>query len=206
MQPVLNPQLYDDLKAEIIQRMGNRSDLATRVDQWAMDAFTELTQAPKASFRELDAVYTPLVTAGTSQIDTPADFWFILSMRDIWRKLDQVHWQVIDRSYRTSGIPTRYARYQDHIELDPIPNQDIQYTIRYRKRLPKLTEGLIVPLEREWHELLITLSVAKGLSALQRFEEASGHRQMVDADMLSRQDLLTLEEDNYESTIGVRFR
>jgi hypothetical protein len=202
----MNPQLYDDLKTEIIQRMGNRTDLDSRVDQWAMDAFTELTQAPKASFRELDAVYTPLVKTGTSQIDTPADFWFILSMRDQWRKLDQVHWQVIDRTYRSQGIPSRYARYQDHIELDPIPNQDIQYTIRYRKRLPKLHAGLTIPLEREWHELLITLTVAKGLSALQRYEESAGHRQMIDADMLSRQDTQNLEEDNYEGTIGVRFR
>jgi hypothetical protein len=202
----MNPQLYDDLKAEIIQRMGNRTDLESRVDQWAMDAFTELTQAPKASFRELDAIYTPVVKAGTTQIPVPGDFWFILSMRDKWRKLDQVHWQVIDRSYRTQGVPTRYARYQDHLELDPIPNIDVPYTIRYRKRLPKLQKGLTIPLEREWHELLITLTVAKGLSALQRYEESAGHRQMIDADMLSRQDNLTLEEDNYESTIGVRFK
>jgi len=206
MNPVVNPQLYDDLKAEIIQRLGNRQDLTDRVDQWAMDAFTELTQAPKASFRELDALYQPTVTSGTSKITVPADFWFILSMRDVWRKLDQIHWQVIDRTYRATGIPTRYARFQDQIELDPIPNQDIEYRIRYRKRLPKLAEGMIVPLEREWHELLVTLTVAKGLSALQRYEESAGHRQMVDADMLSRQDLLTLEEDNYESTIGIRFK
>ena|SRR5215467_10948491 len=206
MNPTMNPQLYDDLKAEIIQRMGNRSDLSERVDQWAMDAFTELTQAPKASFRELDAIYKPLVKSGSASIPVPADFWFILSMRDIWRKLDQVHWQVIDRTYRAQGVPTRYARYQDNIELDPVPNQDIQYTIRYRKRLPPLTPGLIIPLEREWHELLVTLTVAKGLAALQRFEEGMGYGQAVDADVLSRQDLLTLEEDNYESTIGVRFK
>ena len=103
-------------------------------------------------------------------------------------------------------MPTRYARYQDRIELDPTPDREVTYTVRYRKRLPKLVEGLIIPLEREWHELLIDLTVSKGLSALQRFEEAAGAKQMIDASLLGRQDNLTLEEDNYESTIGVRFK
>jgi len=202
----MNPQTYDQLKSEITQRMGNRQDLSTRIDQWAMDAFTELTQAPQASFRELDAIYEPIAKTGQSKIPIPADFWFILSLRDNTRKYDQVHWQVLDRVYRTTGLPTRYARYQDWIELDPIPSQDIPLIMRYRRRLPKLAAGMEIPLEREWHEMLITLTVARGLSALQRFEEAAGHRQMVDADLGSRSDNALLEDDNYESTIGVRFR
>jgi|SRR5215472_1137711 len=202
----MNPQTYDDLKAEIIQRMGNRTDLSSRIDQWAMDAFTELTQAPKASFRELDALYNFTVVAGESRIEVPADFWFVLSLRDPTRKLDQVHWQVLDRTYRTTGRAVRYARYQDYLELDPVPDQDVAMIMRYRRRLPQLASGMQVPLEREWHELLITLTVARGLSALQRFEESAGHRQSVDGDLASRDDNPGLEEDNYESTIGVRFR
>ena len=202
----MNPQTYDDLKTEITQRMGNRQDLSTRIDQWAMDAFTELTQAPKASFRELDALYNVTAKQGISFIEVPGDFWFILSLRDDTRKFDQVHWQVLDRIQRTIGIPVRYARYQDHLELDPIPSQDWPITMRYRRRLPKLMSGVEIPLEREWHELLITLTIAKGLSALQRFEEAGAHRQMVDTDLSMRQDNPGLEDDNYESTIGVRFK
>jgi len=95
----MNLQTYDDLKAEIIKRLGNRQDLSTRIDQWAMDAFTELTQAPKASFRELDALYEFTAQATVPRVVVPADFWFILSLRDLTRKLDQVHWQVIDRTY-----------------------------------------------------------------------------------------------------------
>ena len=171
-----------------------------------MDAFTELTQAPKASFRELDALYEVTLHPDQRNITVPADFWFILSIRDKWRKFEQVHWQVIDRVYRSHGIPVRYARYKDYIEFDPIPDRRHELQVRYRRRLPPLAPGLIIPLEREWHELLITLTVAKGLSSLQRFEESAGYRQMIDADMLSRQDNLMLEEDNYESTIGVRFK
>ena len=202
----MNPQTYDDIKAEVIARMGSREDLSTRADQWIMDAFTELTQAPKASFRELDALYTVTVLANTPKIPVPADFWFILSLRDATRKLDQVHWQVLDRTYRTQGIPTRFARYQDNIELDPIPNSNVDLIMRYRRRLPKLIEGMMIPLEREWHELLITLTLAKGLAALQRFEEAVPYKSAVDFEVASRNDNPLLEDDGYETTIGVRFK
>lgn len=202
----MNFQTYDDIKSEVIKRLGNRQDLSTRVDQWTMDAFTELTQAPKASFRELDALYEFTVPANAPRSGVPADFWFILSLRDRTRKLDQVHWQVLDRTYRTLGIPTRYARYQDNIEFDPIPAEDTPLVMRYRRRLPELISGLPIPLEREWHEILVTLTVAKGLEALQRFEEAIPYKGAVDAALGQRQDNPLLEDDNYESTIGVRFR
>lgn len=202
----MNFQTYDDIKNEVIKRLGNRKDLDARVDQWSMDAFTELTQAPKASFRELDALYEFTAKAGEARANTPADFWFILSLRDRTRKLDQVHWQVLDRTYRTIGIPTRFARYQDNLELDPIPAEDTPLVMRYRRRLPKLEPGLVIPLEREWHELLVTLAVAKGLSALQRFEEALPFKVSVDQEMSSRLDNPLLEDDGYETTIGVRFK
>jgi len=202
----MNPQTYDQLKSEITQRMGNRQDLSTRIDQWAMDAFTELTQAPKATFRELDAIYDVIAKQGEQRIAVPGDFWFILSLRDEQRKLDQVHWQVLDRVQRTIGIPVRYARYQDFLELDPIPSQDWALTMRYRRRLPKLQAGMAIPLEREWHEMLITLTIARGLAALQRFEEGGMTKQLAAADLGDRMDNPLLEDDNYESTIGVRFK
>jgi hypothetical protein len=202
----MNPQTYDDVKAEVIARMGNRQDLDERADQWIMDAFTELTQAPKASFRELDAMYDCVALQGKAVLETPADFWFILSLRDLTRKLDQVHWQVLDRTYRTIGLPTRFARYQDHLELDPIPSADTKLIMRYRRRLPKLVPGLVIPLEREWHELLITLSVAKGITALQRFEEGAGYKGSVDIEIAGRTDAILIDDDGYETTIGVRFK
>jgi hypothetical protein len=76
--------------------------------------------------------------------------------------------------------------------------------MRYRRRLPKLVAGMAIPLEREWHEMLIALTVAKGLGALQRFEEAAGNQQTVEASIASRMDTPLLEDDNYETTIGVR--
>lgn len=202
----MNPQTYDDIKAEVIKRLGNRQDLGSRVDQWANDAFTELTQAPKASFRELDALYEVVAKQGVPRLELPADFWFVLSLRDPTRKLDQVHWQVLDRIYRTVGLPTRYARYQNHIELDPVPAEDTALTMRYRRRLPKLQAGMSLPLEREWHEMLLTLTVSKGLEGLQRWEEAGLNKTMIEQSIGARMDNPTLEDDNYESTIGVRFR
>jgi hypothetical protein len=201
----MNPQTYDDIKTEVIKRLGNRQDLSTRADQWINDAFTELTQAPKASFRELDALYDVVAKQGVPRLEVPGDFWFILSLRDPTRKLDQVHWQVLDKIYRTVGIATRFARYQDHLELDPIPAQDTAMVMRYRRRLPTLKAGLEIPLEREWHEILVTLTVAKGLEALQRFEEAAGYKGVMEQSIASRMDNPLLEDDGYETTIGVRF-
>jgi hypothetical protein len=202
----MNPVLFDDLKTEVIQRLGNRSDLQTRTDTWINDAFTELAQSPKASFRELDAILEFTLPMGQQFMQVPADFWFILSLRMVDRKLDQVHWQVLDRIYRTQGMPTRYARYQERIEFDPYPDQDYNMIMRYRRRLPKLIAGMVIPIEREWHELLTTLTVSKGLEALQRFEEAGNYEALLTQDMSGRQDNPLLEDDNYETTIAVRFR
>lgn len=201
----MNPQTYDEIKTEVIKRLGNRQDLSDRVDQWAMDALTELTQAPKATFRELDALYEIVAPQGGPSLATPADFWFCLSLRDAERKIEQVHWQVLDKVYRTTGQPTRFARYQDKLELDPIPDREYRYTMRYRRRLPKLVPSMPLPIEREWHELLVTLTVSKGLEALQRFEEAAGVKQGIEMSVATRQDNPMLEDDGYESTIGVRF-
>lgn len=202
----MNPVLYDDLKAEVILRLGNRTDLSERVDMWINDAFTDLAQAPKASFRELDAILEFILYRNQQFLAVPADFWFILSLRMRDRKLDQVHWQVLDRIYRTHGMPVRYARYQDRVEFDPYPDRDYNMIMRYRRRLPKLVAGMIIPIEREWHELLVTLTVSKGLEALQRFEEAAGYNQAIDQDLNFRQDNPLLEDDNYETGIAVRFR
>jgi hypothetical protein len=202
----MNVQTYDDIKIEVIKRLGNRQDLSSRVDQWANDAFAELTQAPKASFRELDALYEVVAQKGLPRLLVPGDFWFLLSLRDPTRRLDQVHWQVLDKIYRTIGTATRFARYQDHLELDPIPVEDTPMTMRYRRRLPILKAGMGIPLEREWHELLVTLTVAKGLEALQRFEEAVPYKGAVDAALSNRQDNPLLEDDGFETTIGVRYR
>jgi hypothetical protein len=202
----MNPQSYDDLKTEIIKRLGNRQDLSTRADQWINDAFTDLAQSPKATFRELDALWDFTVVAGQSNLDMPGDFWFVLSLRMIDRKLDQVHWQVLDRTYRTQGMPTRYARYQNRLEFDPVPDKSYDMTMRYRRRLPNLVSGMQIPIEREWHEILVQLTVAKGLEGLQRFEEAAMYNQAIGGSLSSKLDNPLLEDDNYESTIGVRFR
>lgn len=202
----MNPQTYDDIKAEVTKRLGNRSDLSTRIDQWAMDAFTELTQAPKASFRELDAMYEFVAQPNVFRIELPGDFWFILSLRIPQRRLDQVHWQVLDQVYRTLGQPVRFARYQNHIELDPMPDAEYPMSMRYRRRLPTLTAGMTLPIEREWHEILVTLTVSKGLEALQRFEESSMEKQVIDGALSARMDNPLLEDDGFETTIGVRFR
>jgi hypothetical protein len=202
----MNPQTYDDLKAEIIKRLGNRQDISTRVDQWMTDAMTELTQAPKASFRELDALYEFVAQPNVFRLELPGDFWFILSLRTPERRLDQVHWQVLDQVYRTLGQPARFARYQNHIELDPMPDREYPMSMRYRRRLPNMIPGTPIPIEREWHEILITITVSKGLEALQRFEEASMEKQVIEATMATRMDNPMLEDDGFETTVGVRFR
>jgi hypothetical protein len=103
-------------------------------------------------------------------------------------------------------MPTRYARYQNGLEFDPVPDQNYDMTMRYRRRLPTLITGMPIPIEREWHELLIQLTVAKGLEALQRYEESTAYQQTIGGVLSTKLDNPALEDDNYETTIGVRFR
>ena len=210
---------FETIQNEVIARLGNRTDIGARTAIWINDAMYELAHNPRYSFRELDTTSAFLTTAGQQMyaldILLGASYWFTLSVTHIdtngvMRVLDQVHIDAIDRQQTLTtetGIPSEYALFGFDLFLYPTPNvTGDAIRVRNRVRLDILSAGQTFPLGREWEEPVTVLAVAKGLEALQRFEEAAGYRgQVLEPLMGTRQSHLELEEPQYETTIGVSF-
>lgn len=201
---------FDAVKTEVVARLGNRTDIASRADVWINDAMYELLMNPRHSFHELDVLHENIFTTQPSirTYDIVADigftdFWFVLDIRDRDnnRKLDQVHWQVLDRLARVNGISTRFVHYGSTIEFDPIPLTAVTMDIRYRRRPSTVGAGQDFPVSREWEEVLTVMAMIKGYEALQRPEDATNQRALLEQILGMRRDVPNLEDDNYETTI-----
>lgn len=198
---------FDALKTEVKARLGNRTDIDARLAVWINDALFELLMNPKASYPELDETSTITTVIGTHLYTMPDNFWFLLNLRDEEdeRVLTHIHWQVLDRTARTVGTATRYARYGNTISLEPTPDDVRDLTLRYRIRVPEVATGDLFPIGRDWEEAITILAQVKGLEALQRMEEAGIQRQIFESILAQRLDVPTLEDASFETTIGVRF-
>lgn len=197
---------FDAIKSEVSARLGNRTNIDSRLQVWINDAYFELLLNPRASFFELDKQATTQTIDTLRSYNLPTDLWFILDVRDFTNsvKLRRGHWQTFDKRSPSSGTPRRYARFGNTIELDPTPNVAVDLIIRYRMRPTELSSSVALVTPREWDEVITTLSVAKGFEALQQFEEAAKQRQLLEALLNIRLDVPKLEDIDSETTIGVR--
>lgn len=198
---------YDSIVTEVTARLGNRTDIATRVGRWINYAYFELLLNPTYSFFELDKSTTFSTVASTRSYDivTPnPDLWFILIMRDATnqRRVRRASWKTFDESTITTGQPTRYARFGTSVELDPTPDAVYSILMRYRRRPIDLVSGSNMDgLGTEWEEPIVTLASVKGFEALKLSEDAASQRTLLVSMLQSRQDVPMLEDDDAEFTI-----
>lgn len=200
----------NQLLSEITYRLGNRSDLTPRTVIWLNDAYYELLLSPRFTFYAIDRSASLAAPTGQYiyQISTNfPDLWFILDIRNenYQIKLKRKDPSEFDRSWKIQGIPTRYTRFQDQIELDPIPDVDYQLTVRYRMRPPELVSGGDTLLDREWHEPLTAMAVQKGWEALEQWDKANQTKQLVEAQFARRFDAFQMDDADSEATIGVDY-
>jgi hypothetical protein len=102
-------------------------------------------------------------------------------------------------------MPVRYTRFDDQIELDPIPDMDYPMTTRYRTRPPELVAGGNHLLTREWDEVLTTMAVQKGWEALEQWDKANAQKQIVEIQLARRFDAFQMDDIDSEATIGVEY-
>jgi hypothetical protein len=200
----------NQLLTELTYRLGNRSDLSPRTLIWLNDAYYELLLSPRFTFFEIDRSAGLLAPAGQYifQVSTNfPDLWFILDIRnEMYQiKLRRKDPSEFDRAWRTTGIPARYTRFQDQIEIDPTPDVDYQLTLRYRMRPPELQQGSDTILQREWDEPLLTMAVQKGWEALEQWDKASSQKQMLETQLARRFDAFQMDDADSEATIGVEY-
>jgi hypothetical protein len=121
----------------------------------------------------------------------------------IEKKLKKFDVTEMDRVSRSVGLPFRYGRFADQIELDPTPDREYDMTIRWRIRPPELINGGEHLLTREWDEPLLTLAVQKGWESLEQWEKSKAQKVLSDAQLARRQDVGDMETIDHEITIGV---
>lgn len=201
---------FDALKSEVVARLGNRTDINSRVERWINHAFFELLLNPRFSFFELDTLTTFSTVAAQASYDLTViapTLWIILSLRDNTneRHLARSHHQVIDRMTTTPGQPARYYRFAQTVVFDPVPDNVFQMQLRYRIRPGDQASGSnFAGLGTEWEEPLVVLSTVKGFEALDQRDKATQQRQLLEAIMPTRQDVPTLEDADAEVTIAPR--
>ena len=195
---------------EVTWRVGNRTDIQPRTLIWLNDAYFELLLSPLFTFNQLDR--------STSWVTVPAQrvyqlstqlpgYWFIMNIRNdtIEQKLKKFDVTEMDRVSRTTGLPYRYGRFADQIELDPTPDREYTMTTRWRFRPPELVNGGDHLLTREWDEVLITKAAQKGWESLEQWEKAKAQKVLADAALGRRQDVSDMETVDHEITIGVAY-
>lgn len=198
------------LLTELTYRLGNRSDIQPRSIIWLNDAYYELLLSPRFTFFALDRS-APLAAPKGQRIYQVSlnfpDLWFILDIRneDYQIKLRRKDPSEFDRTWRVEGIPVRYTRFQDQLELDPIPDMDYSLTLRYRIRPPELQAGGDTVLDREWQEPLTCMAVQKGWEALEQWDKATQQKQLVETQFARRFDAFQMDDADSEATIGVEY-
>lgn len=197
---------FDTIQTEVLARLGNRTDITSRLPVWINDAYYEILMAPRFAFYELDKQATAVTTTSLRAYTLPTDLWFILSVRDTTnnRKIRRSHWNIYDKRAATEGIPSTYARFGSTIELDPTPDGAYTLIIRYRYRPSELSSGVSPIVGREWDELLTVLSVIKGFEALEQPEKAVMYRGLFEKLASDRQSLAELEDMDAEFGIAPR--
>jgi hypothetical protein len=197
-------QGFDALQTEVIARLGNRTDIASRSTRWLNYAFFELVMNPRFSFHELDTSTTFVTVAAERNYTLPTDIWFILSLRDNTnsRKLKMTHWSEFDRITYTTGQPVRYAHFSNYVELDPTPDAAYTIQVRYRFRPSDEASGTaFVNLGTEWEEVIVNMATMKGFEALDQRAKAGELRQLIEIQLSTRQDAFQLDDMDSETTI-----
>lgn len=199
---------FDEIRAEVRRRIGNRTDVEDRLGTWVNDAYFDLLMEPEYVFHELDKKIILITNPNQREysLDPYTDLWFILGIRDNTneREVNKVHWKTFDRRAHVESWPTRYARFDNMLELDPTPDGAYELQIRYRRRVNELTQGTSPEIPREWHSMLTHIAVVKAYEALEQFEKAAAQRQLLVPMEDLRKDLVELEDEDQESAFRVR--
>lgn len=196
---------FGNVYGEVINRLGNRSDITSRAKQWVNQAHFSIGTSYK--FYELEVKATSSTSASVRSYSLPTDLRVILSLRDTSnnRKLNLGDWRTFDKLNQVTGKPSRYIRFGSTFELDPTPDAIYNLSLRYLKRLASLlndSDDFILP--DEWIEAIILRACWIGSTSLQMFESANIFKSEYELYIMERKpDYMDSSFDN-ESGVGIR--
>jgi len=185
--------LIGDLVNEVLLRVENRTNDASRAAIWLRDALLEISGSPdyRDDFAELEELgppftltakiqeYSETLLAPIGDIVSVVDdilIWVDFPFNTVRRKLDVSHYQKTDRFVPIFSLPTEWYRHSTNIGFNPVPDKAYQVQWRMVKQHPindtTLTQTTIL-LPRDWNEVLIWNAVYRGFNELMEYEKAA---------------------------------
>lgn len=209
---------FNDIFAEVKERLGGRTNIDTRLARWINDAYYDLLMAPQFTFDELIVggnVTTAISSRAYNLYDAGyTDFWYMKNVRNFTTNqvIDQkdikaASQEIIDFPVGTVfvGQPRFYLMRTGGekfiLYLYPAPDAVYVIAFNYMKRPPELSVGTSTVLPREWDEPIILLSTVKGYEALEQPDKAKKNLDLYNISVRTREERWKLEQDDREPTI-----
>jgi hypothetical protein len=202
--PILSPAgiqfQISDLAIGVIRKVENRIGDVNTAYIWIRDALLEIAGNTdyRDEFSELE-ILGPLfnLTGSTtpslsvqeydeSNIIPTGDINMATLDILIWRdppknsvrqKLDPSHYQEVDKSQVSPGVPTKWYRFGGSIGFQSTPDKNYQIQARVLRQHPIADAALqttVILLPRDWNEILEWAAAERGFMEMQEFEKASG--------------------------------
>lgn len=134
---------YQTLKSTLTSYL-HRSDLEDMIPTFVTMAESRVNRDVKLIEMEVRATTT--VSSGTNRIPLPDDFQELYNIqvngddgKTVMEQLSLVQMDVIYQD-ATTGTPIHYARTGLTLEIQPVPGEDVELEIIYRKRFDSLSE------------------------------------------------------------------
>jgi hypothetical protein len=175
-----------DLMSIVTTNAGRRDDVdASTVSRLVNEAYFEIAFGEAGSVMQ-EKVAVVSTVSGEDRITLPTDFLepITLSINNCGcnscgtvpdlstHTLHRVRIEELDaQGKKNSGIPRRFALFNNWIELDPVPNSAYSLQLRYRSQVTDLIEPTDVPsLSTPWRPAIAYKAEEKLHAMLQNFD------------------------------------
>jgi hypothetical protein len=168
-------RIVTDFDAEILQRMGNRTDITpTQRGFFLRDAYLAVSKSFDHAQLQGDATDTVLNGSDLLSVTAITDLWWPVQIRDTLadRIILPADKDEIDNMQKYSGPPTRYYWWNEKFIFDTKADRDRPVSVKYKKKPVMFTTSPV--LDEIYDQLLILKGAQIGFETARDLEQAAG--------------------------------
>ena len=196
---------YTDMYNEVLVEVVQRDDIDTVISNALYQAYQDV--ATTFHHFETEKIVTASMQVGVYRYVLPADLRVILSVRDDTqgRKLTKEDWRIFEEmSSRSTGDPSRYARFGRYLELDTLPDSANVFILRYAQIAARMSGSMTTILANEWDEAIILGAIYRTLQRIKQYDQAEIAKNRYLEFVQSRTQPKDLEDEDVDESLGVR--
>jgi hypothetical protein len=187
-----------DRAARVVLMLGNRSDIASRANEWVRDSYIELGMG--YDFEELEETHNTSIDGNNEEdtyvyptVSVSINNWEVRAIKALTLHNNNNNNQVIplvkkdirwiDKLPPTTGTPAIFCSYKDSVILRPVPDGD--WVLRWRVWLkPRIESGnnmhtTNILLPDDWMEILDWSAALRGHTELLERDKAAEVMQLL---------------------------